>query len=260
MFGAVIGGIAVLVGSLWAFQRRLIYFPTGDPGPPPPAWDAVALTTGDGLTLTAWHRPPPGSGAFVVVFPGNAGNRGDRLGLGNRLADEGFGVLLVDYRGYGGNEGSPSEGGLALDAAAATAFARSEYPARTLLLFGESLGAAVAVGEATVRAPDGMVLRSPFTSLPDAASANYFGVPTGWLLRDEYPSLERIRELPVPVTVVAGTRDSIVPLSQSFRIYDEAANPFQWVPIEGADHNDAVLVSGPDVIASVSRLAESLSG
>lgn len=260
VIGLVAAGIALIVGSLWVFQRRLIYFPTGDPGPPPPGWQPVELVTDDGLALAAWHRPPSGSAPVVVVFPGNAGNRGDRLGLGSGLVDEGFGVLLVDYRGYGGNDGTPSEAGLALDAAAATDFVRTRYPESGLLLFGESLGAGVAIGEATERAPDGLVLRSPFTSLSDAASANYFGVPTGWLLRDEYPNLERIRRIGVPVSVIAGTRDSIVPLGQSFRVHEEAAVPFEWVPIEGAGHNDSVLTSGPGVIAAVARLARATRG
>ena len=258
--GLVALGVVTLLSGLWLVQRRLIYFPTGDPGPPPSGWDEELVETDDGLALALWHRPSDGREVLVVVFPGNAGNRRDRVALGNRLAGAGFGVVLAEYRGYGGNPGSPTEDGLALDARAITDWARREYAGVPMLLFGESLGAAVAVGEAVRGAPEGMVLRSPFTSLADAASANYFGIPAGWFLRDAYPTLDRIRTLEVPVTVVAGTDDSIVPIAQSFRVYDEAAQPLEWLPIDGADHNDAVLTSGPDVVGAVSRLADHLDG
>lgn len=258
--GALVVGAVVVVAlvALWVFQRRLIYFPTGDPGSPPTGWLATSVATDDGIELGVWHRVPPTEGAVVVVFNGNAGNRRDRLPLGSALARDGFVVVLFDYRGYGGNEGSPSEPGLASDARAVAAWAREEYPDRPLLFLGESLGAAVAVGEAVERPPDGLVLRSPFTSLADAASANYFGIPTGWLLRDSYPTVDRIEDLDRPVTVVAGTADSIVPISQSHRVFDRAAVPFEWVPVDGADHNDPELNSGPEVIAAVRRLADRL--
>jgi fermentation-respiration switch protein FrsA (DUF1100 family) len=196
----------------------------------------------------------------VVVFNGNAGNRSDRLALGGALADLGLGVVLFDYRGYGGNEGSPSESGLTLDARAVAAWARTRYPTAPLLFFGESLGAAVAVAEAATNPPDALVLRSPFTSLADAASANYFRVPTAWLLRDTYPSADLIGAVAAPVSVIAGTADSIVPISQSRGVFEAAATPFEWVAVDGADHNDPELTAGPDVIAAVRRLADHLDG
>lgn len=258
--GALIGGIvvAVLVLALWVLQRRLIYLPTGDPGPPPPGWTGASVSTSDGIDLGLWHRAPVDAVPVVVVFNGNAGNRGDRIALGSALAREGFGVVLFDYRGYGGNPGAPSEDGLGLDAAAVAAFARSTYPGNRLLFFGESLGAAVAVGAASTSPPDGVVLRSPFTNLADAASANYFGVPLGWFLWDDYPTIDRMPTLEAPVTVVAGTNDGIVPIEQSRRVFDAAAEPVDWVAIEGAGHNDPVLSSGPDVIDAVVRLADAL--
>ena len=250
--------VALVTALLWVFQRRLIYFPGGDPGVPPPGWSAAATSTDDGVELGLWHRGPNGDAPLVIVFNGNAGNRRDRLVLGSALADLGFGVMLFDYRGYGGNEGSPSEDGLLRDARAVAAWARIEYPERALLFLGESLGAAVAIGEAAQRPPEGLILRSPFTSLADAASANYFGLPSAWLLRDSYRSIDLIDDIDAPVTVIAGTADSIVPISQSRTVYDRAALPFEWVAVDGADHNDPRLTAGPEVIAAVRRLAERL--
>lgn len=256
--GFVVAGFATLLACLWFFQRHLIYFPSGDPGPAPTGWLDATVTTTDGISLGVWHRPPDPGRSVVVVFPGNAGNRGDRMSIGSGLAGAGFGVVLMDYRGYGGNDGSPNEAGLAFDAEAVAGFARREYPDRPLLFFGESLGTAVAVGEAATRPPDGIVLRSPFTTLADAASANYFGIPTAWILRDSYRTIERIGAIDVPVTVIAGTADSIIPIGQSREVHRTAASSFEWVAIEGADHNDTALTSGPDVIAAVVRLAEEI--
>lgn len=254
VLAVVVIGLLLAVSAIWVFQRRLIYLPAGDPGAPPVGWEAVTLETADGLALGGWHRAPHGDGPVVLVFNGNGGNRGGRIGLGARLAAEGLGVLLFDYRGYGGNPGSPSEAGLALDARAAADWLSEQYPGRDVLYFGESLGAAVAVELAADRPPAALLLRSPFTSLPDAAGVHYPFLPVGLLLWDDYPSLDRIAILPVPVTVVAGSADSIIPLEQSRAIYEAAANPVEWIVVDGADHNDAALAEGPDVVSAVVRL------
>jgi fermentation-respiration switch protein FrsA (DUF1100 family) len=246
--------VAVIGILLWVFQRRLVYFPTGDPGPPPAGWGSFTVTTDDGIDLTGWVMDRNGGSTAVVVFPGNAGNRADRLPLGRGLAGEGFAVILAEYRGYGGNEGSPTERGLAADARAVMAWARVRFPDRRLILFGESLGAAVAVGLATETPVDGLVLRSPFTSLSRAASANYFGLPLGALLWDDYPTINRIAAIGGPVTVIAGSDDSIIPASQSREVFDAASNPFEWMLIPGADHNDAELSFGRQVLDAVVRL------
>ena len=259
MIGAVVGAsLVVLVGGLWAVQRRLIYFPTqtvGDVSAVSPDSEEVEFTTDDGLTLSAWWVPASGAptGETIVAFPGNAGNRTDRAPLARALAGHGYSVLLVDYRGYGGNPGSPSEDGLLLDARAAVTYAasRSDVDPGRLVYFGESLGAAVAVGVSQEYTPSALVLRSPFTSLPDAASAHYPFLPTGLLLRDQFPSIDTIDTLDVPVLVVAGSQDSIVPFGQSRELYEAANDPKNFVTVEGANHNDAVLSHGPILIDAI---------
>ena len=170
-------------------------------------------------------------------------------------------MLLVDYRCYGGNAGSPSEGGLLVDARAAVTYARSrpDVDPDRLLYFGESLGAAVAVAVAQEYPPSALVLRSPFTSLPGAASAHYPFLPTGLLLRDQFPSIDTIQTLDVPVLVVAGSRDSIVPFAQSRELYEAAPGPKHFVTVEGADHNDAVLSDGPVLIDAVTAFLEGIA-
>ena len=150
---AVLVALAVVVVALaWMFQRRLIYLPSGSPGTPPEqllgGGSTVGVRTEDGLDLAAWYAPATAraTGTTVLVLPGNAGSRAFRVPLARALTAEGFDVLLLDYRGYGGNPGSPTEEGLAADARAAhrhLVVERGVDPAR-LVLFGESLGAAVA--------------------------------------------------------------------------------------------------------------------
>ncbi len=252
--GAVAGTAIVM---LWAAQRKLIYFPTRSV--PPAALvsehiEEVSFPTRDGLTLAAWMVPAARGtgGATVVLFHGNGGNRADRFPIAERIAAAGHNVLLVDYRGYGGNPGSPSQEGLLEDGRAAIEYvtSRPDVDPDRIVYFGESLGAAVATGVSSTTPPAGLILRSPFTSLSDVAAVHYPFLPTG-LLRDRYPSIEWILGVDVPVLVIAGTRDTIVPISQSRDIHDVAPGPKRFVAVEGADHNDAALMIGAAVIDEV---------
>jgi uncharacterized protein len=259
----LIGG--VVVGMLWWQQRQLIYFP--DTSSVPPAGEViegardVTLHTDDGLELGAWFLPAaPEPGATdrrvaVLVAPGNGGNRADRAGLAGELRRLGLAVLLMDYRGYGGNPGSPSEEGLARDAMAAVeALENLGYPAERTIYFGESLGSAVVAALQARRPPAGMVLRSPFTELADVGAWHSPWLPVRLLRRDRFPVLDHIVASEVPVTVVYGDRDSIVPTELSARVADEAPALAERVVITGAEHNDPVMF-GPPVARAVARLA-----
>jgi uncharacterized protein len=256
--------VAVLLGLVWSQQRRLIYYPW--PGRAPaaasvlPGSQEVTLDTEDGIRLHAWFVPAPtaGRGPAVVVCNGNAGNRALRAPLAAALSRAGLSVLLFDYRGFGGNPGRPSEDGLAADARAAQAWlaARPEVDPRRLAYFGESLGAAVALRLAVERPPAALVLRSPFTSLTDVGRLHYPWLPVGLLLADRYPSADRAADLTVPVLVVAGERDRIVPAALSRRLYDAAAEPKRFVLVPGADHNDAALLDGRELVGEILRFLE----
>jgi len=256
--------VAVLLGLVWSQQRRLIYYPW--PGRAPaaasvlPGSQEVTLDTEDGIRLHAWFVPAPtaGRGPAVVVCNGNAGNRALRAPLAAALSRAGLSVLLFDYRGFGGNPGRPSEDGLAADARAAQAWlaARPEVDPRRIAYFGESLGAAVALRLAVERPPAALVLRSPFTSLTDVGRLHYPWLPVGLLLADRYPSADRATDLTVPVLVVAGERDRIVPAALSRRLYDAAAEPKRFVLVPGADHNDAALLDGRELVGEILRFLE----
>lgn len=253
----------VILALAWAFQRSLIYFPLGSAGTPADvgldATESITFVTDDGIRLAGWFvasRTSPSRGT-IIVFNGNAGTRAFRAELARALREHGIGVLLFDYRGFGGNPGRPTEDGLARDARAARAFleTRADVDQRRVFYFGESLGSAVAVRLAAERPPAALVLRSPFTSLAEVGRVHYPVLPVEWLLRDRFDSLSRIAAVRCPVVVIAGDRDSVVPFSQSRRIYAAVPGSRSLVVVEGADHNDARLVFGPQVVHATVELA-----
>lgn len=267
MLGAVfvvLALVALLLALLWTLQRRLIYLPFPRAVPPvarvlPGARD-VTLQTDDGLQLGAWFIAPrgPDRRLAVLVAAGNAGNRSMRAPLAAGLARHGLAVLLFDYRGYGGNRGHPTEAGLALDVRAALRFLGDDagLPRDRLLYYGESLGSAVVAELATEHPPAGIALRSPFTDLASVGRVHYPFLPVRALLRDRYPVAEQVARLTVPTTVVYGSDDRIVPPGQSRAVAAAAAGPTRVVEIEGAGHNDRVLLDGAVLIAAIVSLAE----
>jgi hypothetical protein len=264
ILAAVVSVVVVGVALVWAWQGRLIYLP--DVSPVPPAADAlpgardVVLTTSDGVELGAWYLPPAeGCAAAVLVAQGNGGNRAGRVDLAQAIGAQGLGVLLFDYRGYGGSSGTPSEAGLARDARAARDHLVGEagIAPRHLVYLGESLGTGVVTALAVEHPPAALVLRSPFTSLADAGRVA-FRVPVGWLLRDRYEVREQVGRVGAPVAVVYGTADTIVPAAQSRRVA-EAARDSGLVVVEravtGAGHNDPLLAHGADLTAALVEVA-----
>jgi uncharacterized protein len=258
--------VGLVVGMLTALQRQLIYFP--DSTAVPPAREVIkgardiTLHTSDGLALGAWFVPPSSASdtrMAVLVVPGNGGNRLDRQGLAAELSRRGLAVVLMDYRGYGGNPGSPSEHGLAKDAmAAAETLEELGYPAERTIYFGESLGTGVVAALHARRPPAGLVLRSPFTELADVGAHHYPWLPVRMLLKDRFQVTEHLSNSEVPVAVIYGDRDSVVPTELSARVADDAPTLVERVVIQGANHNDEVMY-GPPVADAVARLAKAVA-
>ena len=252
--------LGVFILALWFGQRRLIYFPDGSVPPPDrvglPNAQTVSFTTDDGLRLESWFVAPPEpreNPPTVLFLPGNAGNRAMRAALAGRLADRGVQSLFVDYRGYGGNPGSPSEEGLMGDARAARRYllGRPDVDAGRLVFFGESLGTGVAVRLASETAPAALILRSPYTSLRDVGRRHYPFLPM-FLLRDTFSSIERMPRVTCPVLVIAARRDSIVPTPLSERLFAAApASTKRLLIVDNVDHNDDELLAGPTVVNAI---------
>lgn len=247
-----------IVALVWFGQHKLIYFPSQYPGPVPAGMSEVSFDTDDGLRLSGWLAPPsgpePDRRLAVLVANGNGGDRSHRVPLARALNRHGLTVLLFDYRGYGGNPGSPTESGLHKDIRAAFGYLMKAFESQKIVLFGESLGAALVTDLAVEHPVRGLVLRSPFTDLASVGAHHYPFLPVRLLLRDRFPLVDRITAVRSPVIVVYGTADSIVPPSQSIAVAAKASTT--PIAVEGADHNDQVLLDGPPVVGAVVTLAE----
>jgi uncharacterized protein len=233
-----------VVGGLYLFQRRLIFIP--DRTRPNPAAAGVpeareiGITTADKLTLLGWTVPPARPDGFVVLYlHGNAGNIGSRAGRIRRFTALGWGVLMAEYRGYGGNPGTPSDAGLMLDAQGALAALRGMgvSPARTLL-WGESLGTSLAVRLPSRNEVAAVLLESPYTSMADLARRSYGFVPVDLLLRDRFESLSVIGAVHAPVLVMQGGRDAIVPPAMGRTLKAASGGPTELFLAPEAGHND----------------------
>ena len=245
----------------WVFQRRLIYMPFGEVLGPQTVGlaspELVEIPTEDGFRLHGWFvagaLSPPA--ATVVVFNGNAGNRSYRGALAAALQARGFQVLLFDYRGFGGNAGTPTETGLRRDARAVRAYllGRADVDRTRLVYFGESLGSAVAIGLAAEHAPAALIVRSPFPSLVEVGRIHYPFLPVRYLLEDRFAVVDAIRRVTSPVLVIVGDRDRIVPVALSRRVYESITATKELVVVAGADHNDHALLAGDRVIDAVTE-------
>jgi hypothetical protein len=253
----------VLVGSVYLFQRKLQYFPTPDPVPLPrgeafQGLREVALPTGDGHRLRGWYWPGE-KPLTLVYFPGNGGNRGDRLDWARDFHRLGYGLFLLDYRGYGGNPGTPTETGLYIDAQAAVAWLARE-PGRKLAYLGESLGSSVAVEMATRAAPAGLIIQSGFSSAVAVGQHRYPFLPVDLLMKDRFDSMPKIRGLSCPLLSIHGDLDRAVPPSLGRALYEAAPQPKEWLPVPGAAHNDVSGVGGQSYWKKIDDFLNEVSG
>jgi fermentation-respiration switch protein FrsA (DUF1100 family) len=239
--GLALAAYGVLVGGLYVFQSRLLYFP--DRRRPELGVltalgvQEVELQTADGLSLLSWYLPPRDARPVIAYFHGNGGHIGYRAGRLRQFGEYGYGALIVGYRGYGGNPGTPSEAGFAADADAAMDFLteRGIAPNR-LVLYGESLGSGVAVALAAHDEVAALVLEAPFTSVAEVAQYHYSFVPAAALLRDRFDSLSRIGRARAPILVMHGGRDRVVPIRFGRALFDAAPEPKEFWAAAEAGH------------------------
>jgi len=250
------GGLVALV---YLFQRSLQYYPDPRLGPPAdhgvPEMAVVRLHTSDNLSLKSWYAPAPQGRPTVVYFHGNAGNISGRAHKARVLIDAGYGVLLVEYRGYGDNPGTPSEAGLYADAHAALDFLHAQgVTERELVLYGESLGSGVAVQIATERPPRAVILEAPYTTIADVAKRAYWFLPVEALLKDRFESIRKIAALHAPLLILHGELDATVPVDLGRRLFDAAPEPKHAVWFPEAGHTDLFEHgAGPTVVEWLTR-------
>lgn len=207
--------------------------------------ESLFLETDDGLRIHAFYLPAPGASRVLLFLHGNAGNASHRLPNAAELAALDTDVLLLDYRGYGLSEGRPSERGVYADARAALAHLQGErgFPPERIVVFGRSLGGAVAVELAAGRPLAGLILESTFTSVSDMAR-DVIGISLGPLVGRRFASEEKIRRVQCPLLFFHGDRDEIVPFRLGRRLFEAAPEPKEFETIPGAGHNDTTLVGG----------------
>ncbi len=221
----------------------------------------VWFQTSDGVRLFGWYvQAPhgPGKPATLLWCHGNAGNIVHRLENLAQLYRAGLSVFLFDYRGYGQSHGSPSEEGLYRDALAAYAYVTEvrKVPAERLVLFGRSLGGAVAAAVASQRPAAGLILESAFPSVEAVARHHYFGLPAHWLLGARFNLVERLRRFSRPTLVIHGDRDEIIPLELGRQVFDAANDPKTFYLIPGANHNNLFMVGGRAYFQRLKRFVE----
>jgi fermentation-respiration switch protein FrsA (DUF1100 family) len=245
MLKLAIGAVVLYCGFvvlLYVAQRRLQYFPERQRTAPravglPEAEEAV-LNTADGERVIVWHVPPREEQPVFLYFHGNGGSLRWRDERFRALIADGSGLVALSYRGYGGSSGRPTERGLIEDAAAAHAFAIARYPDERIVLWGESLGSALALALAAEKPVGSLVLEAPFTSAADVGARHYWFVPVRLFMKDQFRSDLRAGKVMAPVLVVHGESDAVVPIMLGERLYGLIQAPKRFVRVAGAGHND----------------------
>lgn len=257
-----LGGLEVLRDR---FQKSHLFAPTrypeGDWEPEKsglPCQD-VWLTSEDGTRLHGWWIETPRSRATVLYCHGNSGSIAERVELFTVLRRLKVNIFAFDYRGFGKSDGSPSAPGIFADVRAAIDYAVGELgvsPSK-MILFGHSLGGAVAIDGALNRPSlAGVVIQSTFTDLNDMARHFYPGIPMHLITRNKIRSIEKVPQIRIPKLFIHGTEDPTVPFAMGEKLYEEAAGPKSWYPVEGAGHNDLHLCGKQTYFRVLTRFRE----
>jgi uncharacterized protein len=249
---AVVGLYVVLLGLLYFLQRRLFYSP--DPLPHTAAslgLDGVrdvVIETHDGERLRALYLPAAAGRATVLYLHGSRGYLPERAQRIKLLATAGNGVLFPSYRGYSGSTGEPTENGLMEDARSAYGWLAREAPGGRIILYGESLGTGVAVKIATERPVAAIVLDAPYTSVAAVMATLLPGVPVAALMKDQYRSIDWIKDIHAPLLVLHGDADRNVPIAQGERLFEQAPEPKRFLRIKGGEHGDNLERASKEVV------------
>lgn len=263
-----IGVVLLLYGGALAWllfnEDRMVYFPDAGPVPVPAGLpvEPVTFPAADGVRLSAWISVPQSDTArWILILHGNAGNLGTpgRPEHDRQLRDLGLGLLALDYRGYGESQGTPTEAGLYADARAAWDYLTvvRRVAARRIVIYGHSLGSAVAIELATSVPAAGLIVEGALTSVPDRGAELWPLVPVRLIARNRFPSLDRIGRVPMPVLVVHGRDDITIPIAHGRRLFQAASEPKTFLEVAGG-HDDAYSVGAWEYEQGIGRFLASL--
>jgi len=201
--------------------------------------EEIVFKAADGTRLIAWYRPAQTGKPTLLYFQGNCGNTADRAGKIKAIGSDGYGVFMLNYRRYGGSGGRPTEKRIAEDAVSAYDYLRGLGVApHDIVIYGESLGTAVATRLCLQRAPKALVLEAPFTSVVDVGLLMWPLLPLKYIMVDQYRTIDRIGQVDVPLFIVHGGRDNVIPLNQARRVLHAANEPKTLSVVPRAGHND----------------------
>ena len=240
----VLVAYALFCGVLFCCQRLLLYHPN-QIIPDPSEFglrdvSAIRIDTEDNYKLLAWwHSPKKSFDPVFVYFHGNAGHLGHRAEKVRHFTDAGYGVLLVSYRYNAGAGGSPSENGLYTDARAAIKFIKgTQFSDNPLIVYGESLGTAIAVNVASENNVAAVILEAPYTSIADVAQSHYWYLPSRYLVLDKFNAARQISRIGAPLLILHGDRDAVIPSTFGRSLFEKAVEPKQMIYLPQAGHND----------------------
>jgi len=245
ILAAVYGGLALL---LYISQSHLVFYPEigreviATPNQISLPYEDIHLKTSDGIDLHGWYIPAPQPRGTVLFLHGNAGNISHRLDSVRMFHRLDYSTLIFDYRGYGNSGGAPTEQGTYRDAEAAWRYLieQRHIPSCRIVLFGESLGGAVAAWMAARQKPAALVIVSGFTSVPDMGQQIYPYLPVRWLARIRYDTRENLRAVEVPVLIAHSHEDEIIPFEHGRALFAAANPPKQFLELAGG-HNDGFI-------------------
>jgi uncharacterized protein len=252
MIWIILGVLAAVYGglSLWLliFQSSLVFYPETEreavatPSQAGLPYEDLHLKTSDGVSLHGWYIPAAQPRGTVLFMHGNAGNISHRLDSIEIFHRLGYNTLIFDYRGYGTSGGKPTEGGTYRDAEAAWRYLTEQQhiPECRIVLFGESLGGAVAAWLAARHKPAALVIASGFTSVPDLGQQLYPYLPVRWLARIHYDTREYLQSVTAPVLIAHSPQDDMIPYEHGRALYAAVHSPKQFVELSGG-HNDGFI-------------------
>ncbi len=257
-FFILVGLYLVLLGYAWLSQGNMLYFPSREitltPADIGLAYEDISLTASDGMKIAAWYIPAATARGVVLFSHGNAGNISDRLDSIRIFHSLNLGVLIYDYRGYGRSQGAPTEEGTYRDALAGWDYlvsVRGILPEK-IILFGRSLGSAVAAEVALRRKAGALIIESGFTSVPDLGSRLYPFLPIRLLARYQYATIDKVGRITIPKLIIHSQQDEIIPFEHGRAVFEKAAEPREFLQIRGG-HNEGFLVSGSLYITGMDR-------
>jgi uncharacterized protein len=269
VIGSAVLLYVALVALLWFAESRLIYFPGSERSLtlPPAALqlpiERAELSTEDGVNLVGWVMPAAdgANGFWLLVCHGNAGNLSqfDRPAHYAALRQLGLSLFAFDYRGYGESGGMPSEHGLYRDADAAYRYLREEHgvPPERIIVFGHSLGSAVAIDLASRVQTAGLIVEGGLVSVVQRGQELYPFIPVRWIARTRFSSIDKISQVSTPKLFLHAVADEVIPLSHGRRLFQAAAEPKTFVELRGT-HSDAFAADSGRYFGSIADFMATL--